>query len=59
MEDGAELRDQNGSEEQGRQDPAEAALEDPIDLPGPAANAAEGEVAACGRETACPVIKDA
>ncbi len=54
-----EVRDEDAGEEGGGDDPGGEALDEPVDLPRPALDAAEGDEVGCGGETADPVKDDA
>lgn len=57
-EDAEEVGDEDGGEDDGGYDPRGEALDEPIDLPRPALDAAEGNEVGGGGEAADPVIDD-
>ncbi len=59
VKDGEEVRDEDAGEEGGGDDPGGETLDEPVDLPRPALDAAEGDEVCGGGETADPVIDDA
>src|ERR1700733_1051673 len=59
MDDTEEIGDEDGAEKGGRDDPRGEALDEPVDLPRPALDAAEGDEVGGGGETSDPVIDDA
>ena len=58
-EDAEEVRDEEGGEDERGDDPGGEALDEPVDLPGPALDSAEGDEVGGGGEAADPVIDDA
>ncbi len=58
-EDAEEVGDEEAAEDEGRDDPGGEALDEPVDLPRPALDAAEGDEVGGRGEAADPVIDDA
>ena len=58
-EDLPEVRDEDGGDEGGGEDPGGEALDDPVDLPAPALDAAERDEVCGGGEAADPVVDNA
>ena len=59
MEDSEGVGDEDPCEYDGREDPRGEALDEPIDLPRPALDAAEGDEISGGGESSDPVKDDA
>ena len=58
-EDGPQVGDEEAGEQGGRDDPGGEALDDPVDLPRPTLDAAEGDEVGGGAEAADPVEDNA
>ncbi len=59
VEDAEEIGDEEGAEDERSDDPGGEALDEPVDLPRPALDAAEGDEVGGGGEAADPVEDDA
>ena len=59
VDDAEEVGDEDRAEDDGGDDPCGEALNEPVDLPRPALDAAEGDEVGGGGETPDPVIDDA
>lgn len=59
MEDAEEIGDEERGEDHRRDEPGCYSLNEPVDLPGPAFDATEGDEVGSGSEAADPVIDDA
>ncbi len=59
VDDAEEIWDEDGAEDDRRDDPCGEALDEPVDLPRPALDAAEGDEVGGGGETSNPVKDDA
>lgn len=59
VQDAERVRDEDAGEDDGRDDPGGEALDEPVDFPRPALNAAEGDEVGGGGEAADPVEDDA
>ena len=58
-DDGPQMGDEDAGQQGGRDDPGGEALDDPVDLPGPALDLAEGDEVGGGGEAADQVVDDA
>ena len=59
MQDAEEVWNQKACKDERRDDPRGEALDEPVDLPGPALDAAEGDEVGSGGEAPNPVKDDA
>jgi hypothetical protein len=59
MDDAEEVGDKDGTENNGRDDPCGEALDEPVNLPRPTLDAAEGDEVGSGGEPSDPVKDDA
>ena len=59
VQDARKVGNEDVSEDDGRDDPGGKALDEPVDLPRPALDGAEGNEVSGGGEAADPVIDDA
>ena len=58
-EDGPDMRDEDARQQRRRDDPRGKALDEPVDLPRPALDLAEGDEVGSGAEAADPMEDDA